>query len=66
MGFSIIDATLITDEGLLTLEELYQDEYDDIWVEVTDELRYQIEGYVEEVAASFFLEFSLVSTEFMD
>lgn len=66
MGFSIIDGTFITSEGIMTLDELFEERYDDIWLDVTDDLRYQIEGYVEVVAASFFLEFSLVSTEFMD
>jgi hypothetical protein len=57
-GFALLDGQFITNQGVLSLEELYDDEYDEIWVEVTDHLRNELEQYVWDIAESnFFLTF---------
>jgi hypothetical protein len=44
--FDIVSGQFITNQGVLTLRELYKDEYDDTWVDVTDHLRSEIEFYI--------------------
>jgi hypothetical protein len=39
------------------LEELYGEEYDEIWTDVTDNLKWEIEDYVLSQARNFGLEF---------
>ena len=45
-AFDIVSGQFETSEGILTLKELYKEEYDDIWVDVTDHLRSEIEFYI--------------------
>jgi hypothetical protein len=45
-SFDIVSGQFVTNEGILTLKELHKEEYDDIWVDVTDHLRSEIEYYV--------------------
>ena len=45
-GFDMVSGQFVTNQGVLTLSELYKDEYDDIWVDVTDHLRSEIEFYI--------------------
>ncbi len=53
-GFDLLDGQFETSDGILTLEELYSERYDDIWLDVTDYLRSEIEGYVQEIAENNF------------
>jgi hypothetical protein len=52
-GFVIKDCTLLTDNGLMTYQELLNDQDDQFWVDVTDWLRAEIEIYVAEKSKSF-------------
>lgn len=56
-GFALLDGQFETSEGILTLEELYEERYDDIWLDVTDFLRSEIEDYVSIVVENFGLQF---------
>jgi hypothetical protein len=56
-GFRILDGQFSTSNGILTLEELYEERYDDIWLDVTDFLRSEIEDYVSSVVENFGLQF---------
>lgn len=56
-GFALLDGQFETGEGILTLEELYEERYDDIWIDVTDFLRTEIEDYVYSITKNFGLEF---------
>lgn len=49
-GFELVYGQFITSRGILTIDELYSEEHDDIWLDVTDHLRSEIEYYVCEVA----------------
>lgn len=53
-GFDIIDGQFMTDEGLLTYEELMDEKYDDIFFDVTNTLRYELENYVGGIAQNNF------------
>ena len=66
MGFSIIDGTFITSEGIMTLDELFEERYDDIWLDVGDVLRSEIEDYVESVSNNFGLEFDTITSHWDD
>jgi hypothetical protein len=65
-GFDLLDGQFATSEGILTLEELYEDRYDDIWLDVTDYLRNELEDYVESVAINFGLEFDVYTSHWND
>lgn len=56
-GFRILDGQFSTSYGILTLEELYDERYDDIWADVTYFLRSEIEDYVSIVVENFGLQF---------
>ncbi len=61
-GFSLLDGQFDTSEGIMTLEELYDEKYDDIWLDVEDVLRSEIEDYVESIANNFGLEFDIITS----
>ena len=52
-GFAIKDCALMTDRGLMTYQELLDDQDDQFWVDVTDWLRAEIEVYVRDKAQYF-------------
>jgi len=56
-GFDLLDGQFATSKGILTLEELYDERYDDEWYDATVYLRSEIEDYVRSVANNFGLEF---------
>jgi len=61
--FDIVSGQFETSEGILTLKELYKEEYDDIWVDVTDHLRSEIEFYILNVSeGDFGLYFDVATT----
>jgi hypothetical protein len=57
-GFALLDGQFETSEGILTFEELYEERYDDIWLDVTDFLRSEIEDYVWSITKNFGIEFN--------
>lgn len=61
-GFSLLDGQFDTSEGIMTLEELYNDINGDIWLDVEDVLRSEIEDYVESIANNFGLEFDIITS----
>ena len=61
-GFELLDGQFATSEGILTLSELYDEEYDDIWDEVTEHMRYELEDYVWSVSNDFGLEFDVCTS----
>lgn len=65
-GFYIIDGIFETSDGQLTLEELYEDRYDDIWIDVTDWLRGELEGYVHSIGLTFGFDFTYVDSQWND
>jgi len=56
-GFALLDGQFMTDQGILSLEELYGEEYDAIWNDITPDLKWEIEDYVLIQAKNFGLEF---------
>ena len=56
-GFALLDGQFMTDQGILSLEELYGEEYDTIWNDITDNMKWEIEDYVLIQAKNFGLEF---------
>jgi hypothetical protein len=56
-GFALLGGQFTTNQGVLSLEELYGEEYDEIWTDVTDNLKWEIEDYVLSQARNFGLEF---------
>ena len=56
-GFALLDGQFMTDQGILSLEELYGEEYDTIWNDITDNMKWEIEDYVLTQARNFGLEF---------
>jgi hypothetical protein len=62
-GFVIKDCTLLTDRGLMTYQELLDDQDDIFWVEITDWLRAEIEIYVRDKSQYFGFGFRKYDTE---
>lgn len=61
--FDIVSGQFLTSEGILTLEELMDERYDDIWLDVTDHLRSEIEFYILGVSeGDFGLYFDVATT----
>lgn len=61
--FDIVSGQFLTSEGVLTLKELYKEEYDDLWVDVTDHLRSEIEFYILKISeGDFGLYFDLAAS----
>lgn len=56
-GFALLDGQFMTDQGVLSMEELYDDEYDEIWEDITSNLKWEIEDYVLIQALNFGLDF---------
>jgi hypothetical protein len=56
-GFALLDGQFMTDQGILSLEELYGEEYDTIWNDITDNMKWEIEDYVLSQARNFGLDF---------
>jgi len=65
-GFALLDGQFATSEGILTLEELNEERYDDIWIDVTDYLRTELEDYVWSVGNNFGLEFDAYTSYWDD
>ncbi len=63
-GFKLLDGEFDTSEGMMTLDELLEERYDDIWLDVEDVLRSEIEDYVESVANNFGLTFDTITSHF--
>jgi len=65
-GFALLDGQFMTDQGILSLEELYGEEYDTIWNDITDNMKWEIEDYVLTQARNFGLEFDDAETYWND
>jgi len=65
-GFALLDGQFATSEGILTLEELYDERYDEEWHDVTEYLRSEIEDYVWSVAKNFGLQFDAYTSHWDD
>ena len=65
-GFELLDGQFDTSEGIMTLDELIEERYDDIWLDVGDVLRSEIEDYVESVSNNFGLEFDTITSHWDD
>lgn len=67
VGFELLDAQYIIDGGIvLSLEQLSSEEYDDIWNEITDSMKWEIEDYVLVQALGYGLEYSEVDLQWND
>jgi hypothetical protein len=67
VGFELLDAQYIIDGGIvLSLEQLNSEEYDDIWNEITDSMKWEIEDYVLVQALNYGLEYSDVDLQWND
>lgn len=67
VGFELLDAQYVIDGGIvLSLEQLYSEEYDDIWNEITDSMKWEIEDYVLIQALNYGLEYSEVDLQWND
>ena len=65
-GFELLNGQFDTSEGIMTLDELIEERYDDIWLDVGDVLRSEIEDYVESVSNNFGLEFDTITSHWAD
>ena len=65
-GFKLLNGQFDTSEGIMTLDELLEERYDDIWLDVEDVLRSEIEDYVESVSNNFGLEFDTITSHWDD
>jgi len=65
-GFTVIDATFLTDEGQLTWDELMHERYDSIYFDVENWLRGEIEGYVSTISLDFGLNYLYFRTQWDD
>jgi hypothetical protein len=65
-GFELLNGQFDTSEGIMTLDELIEERYDDIWLDVGDVLRSEIEDYVESVSNNFGLEFDTITSHWDD
>lgn len=66
-GFSINDCYLETEDGMKTYEELLNDDFSDYWwVEITDDLRGQVEAYIQIKGYDFGLNILNVESEWAD
>lgn len=67
-GFDLLEGEFITaDHGVLSVEELYDEQYDNIWSDITYNLRYELEDYVKFTAeGDFGLDFSDVTSHWDD
>ena len=65
-GFYIIDGTFETSDGQLTYEELMDERYDDIYLDVENWLRGELEGYVHTIGLTFGLDFIYVDSQWND
>ncbi len=65
-GFKLLNGQFDTSEGIMTLDELIEERYDDIWLDVEDVLRSEIEDYVESVSNNFGLEFDTITSHWDD
>ena len=62
-SFDIVSGQFETSDGILTLEDLMDERYDDIWLDVTDHLRSEIEFYILNVSeGDFGLYFDVATT----
>lgn len=67
VGFELLDAQYIIDGGIvLSLEQLYSEEYDDIWNEIDDSMKWEIEDYLLVQALNYGLEYSDVDLQWND
>lgn len=67
VGFELLDAQYVIDGGIvLSLEQLSSEEYDDIWNEITDSMKWEIEDYVLVQALNYGLEYSEVDLQWND
>ena len=60
--FELLNGQFATSEGILTLHMLYDEEYDNIWGEVTDHMKYELEDYVLSISKNFGLEFDVCTS----
>jgi len=65
-GFIIKDATLLTDEGRLTWDELLDQKYDEIWDDIENWLRGELEGYVHTIQLDFGLDYLYIDSQWDD
>lgn len=65
-GFTIIDGTFLTDEGQLTWDELMEEKYDLIYIDVENWLRGEIEAYVHTTQLDFGLDYFVVTSHWDD
>jgi len=65
-GFIIKDATLLTDEGRLTWDELSDQKYDEIWDDIENWLRGELEGYVHTIQLDFGLDYLYIDSQWDD
>lgn len=65
-GFYIIDGNFETSDGQLTYEELMDEHYDDIYHDVTNWLRGELEGYVHTISLTFGLNFNFAESQWDD
>ena len=65
-GFMIKDATLLTDEGILTWDELWDQKYNNIRDDIENWLRGELEGYVHTIQLDFGLDFLYVDSQWDD
>lgn len=65
-GFMIKDATLLTDEGILTWDELWDEKYNDLWNDIENWLRGELEGYVHTIQLDFGLDYLYIDSQWDD
>jgi hypothetical protein len=65
-GFVVKDASLLTDEGILTWDELSDERYDNLWHDIENWLRGELEGYVHTLQLDFGLDYLYINSQWDD
>jgi hypothetical protein len=65
-GFYVIDGNFDTSDGQLSYNDLMDEQYDDIYEDVINWLRGELEGYVHTIGLTFGLDFTYVESQWND
>jgi len=65
-GFYIIDGNFDTSDGQLSYNDLMDEQYDDIYEDVINWLRGDLEGYVHTISLTFGLDFTFAESQWED
>ncbi len=62
-SFKLIDGEFLTDDGVLSIEEMQDERYDGFWNEITEVMQIEVDDFVLVTANDFGLDFGWASSE---